>query len=79
MRMDAPYEIELEYVQRMLAGLLWLPTQQIGQGRAVQLGLGAAAITRFTHQALRWPTTVVEINPQVIEANAQWFHLPPPR
>lgn len=76
MRIAKPDLIELEYVQRMLAGLLWLPTQQIGQGRAVQLGLGAAAITRFTHKALRMPTTAVELNPAVIELCRRSFHLP---
>lgn len=77
MRIRQPDRVELDYVQRMLASLLWLPTSELGQGQAVQLGLGAGAITRFTANKLKMATTVVEINPQVIEANAQWFHLPP--
>ena len=76
MRIARPDLIELEYVQRMLAGLLWLPIEQIGQGRAVQLGLGAAAITRFTHKALRMHTTAVELNPAVIALCRRSFHLP---
>ena len=76
MRIKKPQRVELDYVQRMLASLLWLPTEVLGQGRAVQLGLGAGAITRFTSQQLRMPTTVVEINPQVILANSLFFHLP---
>ena len=32
----------------------------------MQLGLGAAAITRFCHQVLRMRTTAVELNPAVI-------------
>ncbi|MBL8287414.1 MAG: spermidine synthase [Rubrivivax sp.] len=76
MRTARPLVVELAYVQRMLAALLWLPTAQLGQGRAVQLGLGAGALTRFTARALRMPTTVVEINPEVVEINARWFHLP---
>lgn len=76
MRIARPDRIELDYVQRMLAGLLWLPAEQIGQGRAVQLGLGAAAITRFTHKALRMHTTAVELNPAVIELCRRSFHLP---
>jgi len=76
MRIRKPQVVELEYIQRMLASLLWLPTEALGQGRAVQLGLGAAAITRFTHKALRMPTTVVEINPEVIDVCRLWFHLP---
>lgn len=76
MRIRKPQQVELEYVQRMLASLLWLPTPEIGRGRAVQLGLGAGAITRFTHKALRMPTTVVELNPAVVDVNRAWFHLP---
>ena len=76
MRIAQPDHVELEYVQRMLAGLLWLPQDQLGRGRAVQLGLGAAAITRFTHKALRMPTTAVELNPAVIELCRRAFHLP---
>ncbi len=76
MRIRKPQVVELDYVQRMLASLLWLPGPAIGQGRALQLGLGAGAITRFTHKALRMPTTVVEINPHVVAINRAWFHLP---
>jgi spermidine synthase len=76
MRMARPQHIELDYVQRMLASLLWRPSEMLGQGHAVQLGLGAAAITRFTLQALMLPTTAVEINPHVIVACHTWFRLP---
>ncbi len=76
MRIRSPQKIELDYVQRMLASLLWLPTEALGQGLAVQLGLGAGAITRFTHGPLRMPTTVVEINPFVVEVCKRWFHVP---
>ena len=76
MRIRKPRQLELEYIQRMMAWLLWRPTAQLDQGHAMQLGLGAAAITRFTHQALRWHTTAVEINPTVIQACKLWFHLP---
>ena len=76
MRIRKPQVVELDYVQRMLASLLWLPSDELGTGHALQLGLGAGAITRFTHKALRMPTTVVELNPQVVEVNRNWFHLP---
>jgi spermidine synthase len=76
MRIARPQLIELDYVQRMLASLLWIPSDQLGTGHAVQLGLGAGAITRFTLNALRMPTTVVEINPRVIDACRVWFRLP---
>lgn len=77
MRLSRPQEIELEYVRRMLAGLLWRPTEVLRQGRAVQLGLGAAALTRFCHQRLGLPTTAVELNPAVIRACRMCFQLPP--
>ncbi len=83
MRIRAPQVVEIDYVQRMLAVLLWLPLETMFEapagderGRAVQLGLGAGALTRFTAQQLGMPTTVVEINPQVIAANRRFFHLP---
>jgi spermidine synthase len=76
MRIRQPQKIELEYVQRMLAALLWRPSAALGEGRAVQLGLGAGAITRFTLKALKLPTTAVEINPMVVDINRLRFHLP---
>lgn len=76
MKIGAPRVLVLEYVQRMMAWMLWRPARELVQGHALQLGLGAAAITRFTHQVLRMPTTVVELNPQVIAACRQWFALP---
>ena len=76
MRIRSPRKLELEYIQRMMAWLLWRPSDSLGQGHAVQLGLGAGAITRFCHQVLRWRTTAVEINPSVIDANRLWFQLP---
>lgn len=77
MRLAKPNHLELEYIQRMMAWMLWRPADQLAQGHAVQLGLGAGAITRFCHQVLRMKTTVVEINPTVIGANRLWFRLPP--
>lgn len=76
MRINQPQVVAIDYVQRMLASLLWLPSQALSGGQAVQLGLGAGAITRFTAQQLRMATTVVEINPLVVSANVLWFHLP---
>jgi len=76
MRIRSPRKLELEYIQRMMAWLLWRPSDSLAQGHAVQLGLGAGALTRFCHQVLRWRTTAVEINPSVIDANRLWFQLP---
>jgi spermidine synthase len=75
MRIAKPKVIELDYVQRMMAWMLWRPADAVDSGHAVQLGLGAAAITRFTHQVLRMQTTAVEINPSVIAACRVWFQL----
>jgi len=76
MRIRKPQALELDYIKRMMAWMLWWPENEINQGHAVQLGMGAAALTRFTHKVLRMQTTVVEINPSVIAACRAWFHLP---
>ncbi|CAD5374826.1 Spermidine synthase [Rubrivivax sp. A210] len=76
MRIRKPQVVEIDYVQRMLAALLWLPAATLGEGQAVQLGLGAGALTRFAAVQLGMATTVVEINPDVVAANQHWFHLP---
>jgi spermidine synthase len=78
MRKSKPLQLELEYIQRMMAPLLWLPVAEWRQGWAVQLGLGAAALTKYCHQVLQRPlTTAVELNPGVLAACRQWFELPP--
>jgi spermidine synthase len=76
MRLRAPQRIELEYVQRMMAWLLWFDAAEVRTLHAVQLGLGAGTITRFCHGVLRMPTTAVEINASVIAACRHWFRLP---
>jgi spermidine synthase len=42
----------------------------------MQLGLGAASLTKFCHTQLKIQTTAVELNPQVITTCRRWFHLP---
>lgn len=77
MDLSKPRELVLEYVQRMMAWMLWRDGIEVAQGHAVQLGLGAGAITRFCHQVLRMPRcTAVELNPSVIAACRQGFRLP---
>jgi spermidine synthase len=77
MAVRAPRVIVLAYVQRMLAALLWRPDDALAPGHAVQLGLGAATITRFCHGVLRARrVTAVEINPAVIAACRHGFRLP---
>ncbi|MBE7417630.1 MAG: spermidine synthase [Ideonella sp.] len=76
MQIRRPRAIALDYVQRMMCWMLWRAPESFDDGLAVQLGLGAAAITRFTHQELKWSTTAVELNPAVILACRRWFRLP---
>ncbi len=76
MRLKKPEKLELEYVQRMMAWMLWRDVREMTSGQAVQLGLGAGALTRFCRKQLKMKTTAVEINPTVISANRHWFHLP---
>ena len=77
MRIDAPFEIELEYVQRMMAWLLFVPPEGVARRHAMQLGLGAGAITKFCRKKLRMCCTVVELNPRVEAVCRAWFKLPP--
>ena len=76
MQVDAPFDIELEYVQRMMAGLLFMDAGSVAKKHAMQLGLGSAALTKFCYKKLRMKTTAVELNGQVIAACQQWFKLP---
>ena len=76
MLMDDPYTLDLEYVQRMMAWLLFVPPTSVSKRHAMQLGLGAAALTKFCHKKLRMKTTVIELNPQVVAACRGWFRLP---
>jgi spermidine synthase len=76
MRLDEPFAIELEYVQRMMAWLLFMEPQTVARRHAMQLGLGAAALTKFCHRKLRMKTTAIELNPQVVAACRLWFKLP---
>jgi len=73
---DAPYDIELEYVQRMMVGLLFTDAENVAKKHAMQLGLGSAALTKFCYKKLRMKTTAIEINPQVVTACRLWFKLP---
>ena len=76
MRIRKPLSLELEYSQRMIVWMLFRPENEVASGQAVQLGLGAAAITRFCHSVLGMRTTAVELNPTVIAACRLWFRLP---
>lgn len=76
MSIRKPYDIELEYVQKMMVWLLFMSPKTIPQRHCMQLGLGAGAITKFCHQKLEMQSTAVEINPNVVSLCRAWFHLP---
>jgi spermidine synthase len=76
MKISKPYEIHLEYVQRMMGWLLVTDLDQVHHLQAMQLGLGAASLTKFCHLQLGMHTTAVELNPQVIDTCRRWFKLP---
>ena len=76
MKISAPFDIHLEYVQRMMAWLLLTDLNQVKHLHAMQLGLGAASLTKFCRHHLDMQTTVVELNPQVIDTCKRWFKLP---
>lgn len=76
MRIARPYNLELEYTREMAACLLLRPDADWPR-RVLQVGLGAASLTKFwyrhrpdAHQ------TIVEINPAVVFMAQQSFKLP---
>ncbi|NHZ77750.1 spermidine synthase [Massilia sp. CCM 8695] len=74
MRLAKPDNIELEYVQMMMMWMLFLEHPK----HIVQLGLGSAALTKFSYQ--RFPSarvTVAELNPNVIDICHAHFGLAP--
>jgi spermidine synthase len=74
MQLARPYRLELEYQQQMMSPLLFVPEPE----RVLQLGLGAAALTKSCHRYLRGSQiAVVEIDPAVVRVARQWFALPP--
>ena len=76
MLLDKPFDIELEYVQRMMVWLLLAESGPVAARHAMQLGLGSAALTKFCYKKLKMKTTAIELNPQVLAACRLWFKLP---
>ncbi|MFO1380857.1 MAG: polyamine aminopropyltransferase [Chitinivorax sp.] len=73
MKVNAPFELVLEYSRCMLGFMLFHP-----QPREILLiGLGGGSIAKWTHKFLpQANTTAVEINPQVIAVARSHFFLP---
>jgi spermidine synthase len=76
MRLDSPFDIHLEYVQRMMAWLLFMESSSIAERHSMQLGLGAGSLSKFCFKKMKIKTTAIEINPQVIAACKLWFKVP---
>lgn len=75
MRLSKPYSLEIAYVKDMMGWLLFLEPPP----RILQLGLGAASLTKFCHRECPSSRiTVVEVSRVVIQAAHHWFHLPMP-
>jgi len=76
MLVDAPTVLVHEYIQRMMAWLLFMDPSTASKRQALQLGLGAGSLTKFCHKELRMKTTAIELNPMVLHACRGWFKLP---
>lgn len=73
MRLARPNEIVFDYVQQMMAWMLF----NEHPNHIVQLGLGAASLTRFCyHHFPESRVTAIELNPNVIDICRATFHLP---
>ena len=74
MRVKRPDWPELEYVQQMMAWMLF----QDRPRAILQLGLGTGALTKFCYREFpKAAVTAVEINPEVISICHAMFKLPP--
>ena len=76
MLVDAPNVLVHEYIQRMMAWLLFVEPDTVTKRKAMQLGLGAGSLTKFCAKEVRMKTTTIELNPQVLAACRGWFKLP---
>jgi spermidine synthase len=76
MRIARPWQLELDYTREMMACLL-LKDDAHFPAKALQIGLGAASLTKFVFRYCpQTKLTVVEINPAVVAAARQFFKLP---
>ena len=76
MRIARPWSLELEYTRDLLFPLL-LRGDGTWPRTVLQVGLGAASITRFLYRHFpETKVTVVEIDPLVVVAAYQYFRMP---
>lgn len=73
MRLRASDRLALEYLERMMAWLLFLEAP----ARMLQIGVGAGSLVRFCHRHLPGThVTGVELSPRVLAVARQCFRLP---
>ena len=73
MRINAPFELELTYTRGMMCFLLF--NEQVRE--VVVVGLGGGSIPKYIHRHLpQTRVTTVELNPAVVAAARNQFHLP---
>ncbi len=76
MRLSRPWSLELDYTREMMMPLLLRRSQEWPRS-VLQVGLGAASITRFLHRCFpKAKLDVVEIDPEVVLNAWQFFELP---
>jgi spermidine synthase len=77
MRTPRPWALELEYTREMMVPLLLRAEEPEWPRSVLQVGLGAASVTRFLHRHRPGALlTVVEIAPAVVATARQSFKLP---
>ena len=75
MRIARPWALELEYTREMMLPLVL--REPPWPASVLQIGLGAASITKFLHRHRpQARVTVVEIDPRVIDTAREFFKLP---
>lgn len=73
MRLDQPDQLELLYIQQMMMWQLFMDQPE----HIMQLGLGAGSLTKFCYQHYPYSlVSAVELNPDVVRACRELFHLP---
>ena len=76
MRIARPWALELDYTREMMAALLLRPDATWPR-KVLQIGLGAASVTKFLYRHRPdCKITVVEIDPAVVPMAYQYFKLP---
>jgi spermidine synthase len=73
MRIARPVDLELSYTRAMMGFLLFNERP----ARVLMVGLGGGSLAKFIYHRLPWVAIeVVEINPRVVAAARQYFHVP---